>query len=394
MGKLLPVRHPNRDFFIVDIADASPRDDMASMEHPVFSLAVKPDMRELEYTSSNGNRLRIKPSGGGLATIRDKDILLYCISKLVAQKNAGEKITPYVEASAHEIMVATNWDTGGKSYQRFEEAMLRLRGTTILTDIRTGDAVQTKGFGLVDEFQVDRRDENGEAAPFGRLSKVRIKLSDWTFRAVEANEVLKISAQYFRLRRPLERRLYEIARKHVGTKNKVWRIGIEKLRAKVGTNAPLKKFRFNLKEIIRDGNIPEYGFEIVDDMVIMQRLVPMESLPDYAPSVGYIPLRAATIDRAQKFCHENGLNFGEMEREWNRWANPETMKSADGSFIGFLKQKAGTPGARRLVHARKEAREAHGFEQMQAPQLALGDVEDLDVVSEWDEVSEDQLDRF
>jgi hypothetical protein len=38
---LLPIRHPNRDFFICDIFDSMPgfRDDRASMEHPIFSLS-------------------------------------------------------------------------------------------------------------------------------------------------------------------------------------------------------------------------------------------------------------------------------------------------------------------------------------------------------------------
>src|SRR3546814_9201002 len=37
---LLPVRHPNQDLFICDVLDAIPKDDMASMEHPVFSLST------------------------------------------------------------------------------------------------------------------------------------------------------------------------------------------------------------------------------------------------------------------------------------------------------------------------------------------------------------------
>ena len=41
---LLPDRHPQKDFFILDISDVVPKDDMASMEHPLFSLATKPDM--------------------------------------------------------------------------------------------------------------------------------------------------------------------------------------------------------------------------------------------------------------------------------------------------------------------------------------------------------------
>jgi hypothetical protein len=46
---LLPQRHPNHDLFICDVLDAIPKDDMASMEHPIFSLATKADTRILRY---------------------------------------------------------------------------------------------------------------------------------------------------------------------------------------------------------------------------------------------------------------------------------------------------------------------------------------------------------
>ena len=46
---LLPDRHPIQDFFICDVTDAIPKDDMGSMEHPIFSLATKPDVSIREY---------------------------------------------------------------------------------------------------------------------------------------------------------------------------------------------------------------------------------------------------------------------------------------------------------------------------------------------------------
>jgi hypothetical protein len=33
---LLPERHPIQDFFICDVTDAIAKDDMGSMEHPIF----------------------------------------------------------------------------------------------------------------------------------------------------------------------------------------------------------------------------------------------------------------------------------------------------------------------------------------------------------------------
>ena len=337
MGTLLPDRHPNRDLFILDVSDASPKDDMASMEHPVFSLSIKPDKRELSYDSGK-HRLRVVPSGLGLATIMDKDILLYCISKLVHALNEEQEISPWVTMTAHEVMVATNWNTGKRDYKRFEDALTRLRGTTLITDIRTGDQLLTRGFGLIDEFEIDRKDEQGDISPFGRMTQVRIRVSEWTFRAIQAYEVLTINPQYFRLRRPLERRIYELARKHVGdaAPSSVFRIGIGKLQNKVGSNAPAKKFRFFLKEIIREGHIPDYSLRIDGD------IVEFANTKAASPQrIGRIPLKPETLDRAQKIAAEKGYSLAQLEAEWNEWVGQRSEKprSADGAFIGFCKKK-------------------------------------------------------
>jgi plasmid replication initiation protein len=337
MGTLLPDRHPNRDFFILDVSDASPKDDMASMEHPVFSLSIKPDKRELTYENGK-HRLRVIPSGLGLATIMDKDILLYCISKLVHALNEKQEISQWVEMTAHEVMVATNWNTGKRDYKRFEDALTRLRGTTLITDVRTGDQLQTHGFGLIDEFVIDRKDEQGDLSPFGRMTQVRIKVSEWTFRAIQAHEVLTINPQYFRLRRPLERRIYELARKHVGESGprSVFRIGIGKLQNKVGSNAPAKKFRFFLKEIIREGHIPDYAIQINGDIVEFSstKLARIKHK-------GRLALKPETLDRAQAIAAEKGYPLAQLEAEWSEWMSQQEEKprSPDGAFIGFCKKK-------------------------------------------------------
>lgn len=349
MGQLLPDRHPHRDFFILDVADAAPKDDMASMEHPVFSLSSKPDMRELVYDLGEGARLRVVPSGRGLATIMDKDVLLYAISKLVHELNGGAEITPWVEMSAHEVMVATNWRTNRESYQRFEDALVRLKGTVILTDIATADHVQTRGFGLIEAFEIDRK-ERGAPSPFGRMTRVRVKVSDWTFRAVKGMEVLTINPRYFRLRRPLERRIYELARKHGGDprpgragRSASFRIGIGRLQQKVGSNAPAKKFRYFLKEIIRDGHVPDYRIALDGDIVTFE--------PVAAPGglfAGRLPLKPATLDKAQEIAAGKGIALAAIEAEWNEWLR-ETGRvpdRPDAAFLGFCRQKAPARQAR------------------------------------------------
>lgn len=340
MGNLLPDRHPNRDFFILDVSDAAPKDDLASMEHPVFSLSVKPDMRELEYRHED-KRVVVVPSGKGLATIMDKDVLLYCISKMVHQLNAGEEIDQWVELSAHEVMVATNWRTNRESYQRFEDALDRLRGTTIKTNIKTGDHTQIRGFGLIDEYEILRRDPSGEVGPFGRMTLVRIKVSDWTFRAVQSMEVLTINPGYFRLRRPLERRIYELARKHVGDQNRDFRIGLDKLQRKVGSNSPAKKFKFFVKQIAEDGHIPDYDIVLEGTMVrfTVRR-------PGFARVQGELQLEPPTVpspallEKARRAAP--GLDAYALYFEWRTFAasQSEPPKSNDAAFLGFCKRRA------------------------------------------------------
>jgi plasmid replication initiation protein len=64
------------------------------MEHPIFSLATRPDTRVLHY-AHNDVEVTVTPSVKGRATIHDKDILIYCVSQLVAALNAGRAISPH-----------------------------------------------------------------------------------------------------------------------------------------------------------------------------------------------------------------------------------------------------------------------------------------------------------
>ena len=221
---LLPDRHPTTDFFVCDVFDAAPKNDLVSMEHPIFSLATRPDRRELSY-AHNGSEVRIIPSVKGRATMHDQDILIYCISQLMAAINAGRKVSRDITLTAHDLLVATNRDTSGDAYTRLREGFERLVGTRITTNITKGGTETTRGFGLIESWEIVRKSRGG------RMVSVAVTLSDWLFRAVMAKSVLTLNRDYFRLRKPLERRVYELARKHCGRQVE-WRIGIRTLHKK------------------------------------------------------------------------------------------------------------------------------------------------------------------
>ena len=331
---LLPIRHPNRDFFVCDIFDCLPgfRDDRASMEHPIFSLSTKPDKRILEY-EHNGNKVKIIPSGLGLATIHDKDVLLYVISYLHAAKKEGREIKQRVRLTSHDLLVSTNRPTNNLGYQRLEGALNRLRGTTINTNIKTNGLIITEGFGLIDSWEAVRRD-----GWEGRLLALEIKLSDWFFNTLQADELLSINRDYFRLRKPLERRLYEIGRKHCGEQPE-FPIGLDKLKKKTGSTSPDKKFKFLLNKIIetnhKDKHFPDYSLALNDNVLVFRK----RRNTKQADTSPIPPLAPWSIERAKKAAP--GYDIYGLEREWREWIKnkPAPEKGYEAAFIGFCKQK-------------------------------------------------------
>ncbi len=79
-------------FFVCDIFNAAPKADVGSMEHPIFSLSTKPDLRPRHY-EHNGLSIDIKPSSDGMATVHDRDILIFCISQLIRALNDGREVS-------------------------------------------------------------------------------------------------------------------------------------------------------------------------------------------------------------------------------------------------------------------------------------------------------------
>ena len=247
---LAEVKHVQSDFFIADILDAMPKDDLASMEHPIFALKggnTKP--KKYEY---NGVTVEIKPNIDGQATIHDKDIWIYCISQLVEAINRGrEDINRTVRFTAYDFLVTTNRDTSGRAYIDMSKALARLSGTRIETSIETAGKRERGFFGLIDSARVIERDKND------RMIAVEVTIPDWLFRSVKQMHVLTLSPDYFLLRKPIDRRIYELVRKHCGKQPK-WEISIKNLYEKSGSTDALRNFRGAMKSLAESNQLPDY----------------------------------------------------------------------------------------------------------------------------------------
>lgn len=256
---LVKVRHPNRDFFFADLFDYALKDDGASMEAPIFTLSTKPDLSIWQWTSKDGNKsVKVAPSVLGRATQHDKDVLIYVVSQLTEAMNRGrdDAKNRVVRFTVYDFLVTTNRGVSGDDYKRLQEAFERLSGTRITTDIKTGGERVKQGFGIIDEWRIIEKAPTDE-----RMIAVEVTLSRWLYNAVQAFEVLTIHPDYFRLRRPLARRLYELARKHCGHQAQ-WTIGLPLLHEKSGSKAALKHFHDDIKEIAASDHLPEYRMSI------------------------------------------------------------------------------------------------------------------------------------
>lgn len=337
---LLPDRLEQQDFFVCDIFDAAPKGDMASMAHPIFSLSTKPDHRKRRYESGE-NYLEVKPSADGLATIHDRDVLVYCISQIMAALNEGRKVSKTVHVKAFDLLTATNRVTDGRGYSGLKAALSRLQGTQIETNIVTGGQEQIDIFSIIDRARIVRETRDG------RMQEVEIELSDWVFNAIQHREVLTLHRDYFRLRKPLERRIYELARKHCG-RQKQWKILLHNLQEKCGSNSTLREFRRLIRAVVEQdeahNHIPDYAvrFEADEDMVVFnnRNSMPSATLSD---SIVIPPLDGDTYEIARTLAP--GWDVRMIEDEWRAWAT-ETPRNPEQAFLGFCKkwhEKRGRP---------------------------------------------------
>jgi plasmid replication initiation protein len=232
------------------------------MEFPFFALQKRPLLMPILYQDGNVS-IRISPGERGIATIWDKDVLIYLSSLINAKIERGEAVCRTVRIAAYDMLRVTRRHTGKNGYQEIYDALFRLRSTTITTDIQSGGERETRGFGWIDSFRIlTKENKAGNRVMQG----LEITLNDWTFRAlVKDRRVLAINPAYFDLTGGLERRLYEIARKHVGKQNE-WRVSLLLLAKKCGTmQRNLRRFKFDLKELAELDRLPDYQMFLIND---------------------------------------------------------------------------------------------------------------------------------
>lgn len=267
LSRLKPRKHNQKDFFIADIFDAASfKDEIATMEHPMFALRAG-DKNTRKY-KHNDVSIVVAPSAEfGLATIHDKDIWIYCISKLVQAINEGEEPSEVIRFTIYDYLVTTNRGTDGRYYENTKNALDRLSGTRLSMEWDTPTHRVSKNIGLIDEWIVVEEKD-------GRMLRVEVRLPNWLYKSVlDQKNLLTISPDYFRLRKPLDRRIYELARKHCGEQTS-FTISLELLLKKSGAMSNIRLFRQDIKVLAKSNELPDYSVrydEKKDQVIFINR---------------------------------------------------------------------------------------------------------------------------
>ena len=229
------------------------------MAFPFFALSKTAWMKPLTYHHANVS-IDVRPSARGVATIYDKEIGLYIASLMAGKIERGEEVGQDFIFTAHDLFSVTSSNHSARSYQRLSEALERLQGTQIKTNIEAGGEGEEGFFSWLSEARLHySKTRTGER----RLKAVKVRLCDWLHRAIlRDRQVLAYAAAYFQLG-PVERRIYEVAR--ATAEEGRLEIDLATFRLQIGYQNPLANFRAAMKAIAQADAIPDYQVEVIED---------------------------------------------------------------------------------------------------------------------------------
>jgi plasmid replication initiation protein len=233
------------------------RGERSIMDFPFFSLAKRPDMKPVKY-EMEGATIEIRPSASGIATMYDKEIILYVASLMVERREKGLAAETTFTFNTFDFFRVTGVARPSKrDYDRFSEALGRLQGTQIRTNIKTGETGTRGWFSWFAQAHSTTRNLPGGGE---QLLHVKVQLCDWLYRAIERDaRIYNYHHDYFRLG-PIERRLYEVA--HCFCEGEEYEMPLETLAQKFGAKTATRRLKSLLKEIQTDNRLPEYEIAV------------------------------------------------------------------------------------------------------------------------------------
>ena len=260
-----PANDNQPDFFVPSVYDVPVKDGIGLMDVAVFRLS-KSQKRAGEILRHQYGDATIEVRSGpdGLATIYDYDIVLMMISHLAEEakfhrQGRGPLPAKVFRPHASEVFKFIRVEHGGASYHYLEQALDRLKGTSIKIIATRQRSRRAGTFSLISDYEIVSRTETG------RIASVDIVIPDWIYAGVIAHktpEVLTMNPDYFLIEKGLARFLYRLARKAAGQGEAVY--SLQTIYARTGSTRAFKKFCFDLRALVCANDLPDYALELID----------------------------------------------------------------------------------------------------------------------------------
>ena len=231
-------------------------------EFPFFALTKRAQMEPMTF-ESDAARIEINPSKTGVATIYDKEILLYIASLMVERLENGETVDRYLSFTANDLFRMTGTNPSARSYTSLKASLNRLQGTQIITNIETGGEGSDSAFSWLLKADIKyTKLPNGER----RVKHIEVMLCDWLHRAILSDRrIAAYHDDFFKLG-PIERRLYELAKFNCLDGNRFEADAVD-LAGRVGCSLEprsIENFKRTLREVAKEQSLPEYSLSLTD----------------------------------------------------------------------------------------------------------------------------------
>ena len=382
--RYLPRKRPRRQadlspavpesFFLVDLAAVTPKELVPHLENPFFGLSKQPRRppgAKHRWENARGEYLELQGDPEyGLPTVFDQDFVIYAASVILAERRKLERLPGAKGQTRFDGMPRKGAENGvirfsvadfadftrrhagrgspaGPRYQEIEDGLNRITRVNISTNIEAAGYVATQIFGMVDRTTIVRR-KTLLPSQEGALLGCEIRLSEWMMAAIDGGHVLPLHRDYFRLRRPLDRRIYQIVRKHCGGRAS-WEIGLPKLYGKSGSVTRLAQFRHQVKDFAarwEENRVREetdflgyeVAFDIRRDMLTVRRNA--AAGPAAVETALTLPSEPSFDQVASARELAPGYDAYQIYQDWLAWAvrQPAPVKNPEAAFRGFARR--------------------------------------------------------
>ena len=205
--------------------------------------------RRFEY---KGKFMQFSPSPTGLPTVRDLDVLIYCITWIAnaAMDGRDGDVGPEYQFDVEDFYKFSGRAQNGERENVLIQGLERLAGSTILTNT-TPIGLEATSCNFVEKYQLGRDDS-------GRLKTVTLKIPH-RFYCLAHNEFFDpIHPDYFTLS-AARRLIYLFLKQHCGCDVKL-PVTFAKLHEVTGSASPLRKFLPVIYELVTKP-LPEFSSE-------------------------------------------------------------------------------------------------------------------------------------